>query len=195
MEIKKVDSQKNLLSELKNNENNYVLIYKSGSEHSECAYNSLKKTKKIDGINIFSVDVSKVTDIHRSYNVTSAPTLLEFKYDKLIKDSKGCNTSNYFESLFQNSLFVTKENKNGKKQKKVTVYSTPSCPWCNKLKQYLRENKIRFNDIDVSKNQNAAQELIKNTGQQGVPQTNIDGKYIVGFDKKKIDKLLEIKTQ
>ncbi|HDZ41741.1 MAG TPA: NrdH-redoxin [Bacteroidetes bacterium] len=78
-----------------------------------------------------------------------------------------------------------------KRQKNVTVYSTPTCTWCNTLKSYLRERKIQFRDIDVSADQKAAGQMVNKSGQQGVPQTDIDGHVIVGFDKKKIDSLLE----
>lgn len=75
----------------------------------------------------------------------------------------------------------------------VKVYSTPSCPWCVKVKQYLTEKGIEFEDIDVSVNQEAAQEMATKTGQMGVPVIDINGKFVVGFDKDKIDKILEEK--
>lgn len=76
--------------------------------------------------------------------------------------------------------------------KKVTVYSTPTCPFCVRAKQFLKENSIRFEDIDVSENQEKAQEMIKCSGQMGVPVLDIDGKIIVGFDKEKIKEALGI---
>jgi len=75
---------------------------------------------------------------------------------------------------------------------KVIVFSTPTCSWCRKLKSYLKENKIRFKDIDVSKDQRAARDMVKKTGQQGVPQMWINNRPVVGFDKNKIDKMLKI---
>ncbi len=78
--------------------------------------------------------------------------------------------------------------------KKVIVFSTPTCSWCRKLKSYLKENKIRFTDIDVSRDTKAAQDMMRKTGQQGVPQMWINNVPVVGFDQNKIDKLLEIKN-
>ena len=72
----------------------------------------------------------------------------------------------------------------------VKVYSTPTCPWCIKVKQYLKEKNIEFEDIDVSINQEAAQEMITKSGQSGVPVVDIDGKIVVGFDKGAIDEAL-----
>lgn len=73
---------------------------------------------------------------------------------------------------------------------KVTIYSTPTCPFCIRAKQFLKENKINFEDIDVSQNQDKAQEMIKRSGQMGVPVLDINGELIVGFDKEKIKEAL-----
>ena len=144
-----------------------------------------------------AVNVAEVRDIHKNYNVSTAPTLLEFEKDKFIKSIKGCQTVDYYRNLIKNSFSVISASDDGKKkqQKRVIVYSTPSCPWCNRLKQYLRQNNIKFRDIDVSKDMKAAEEMVKKSGQQGVPQADINGQIVVGFDKKKIDKLLGIKVQ
>jgi glutaredoxin 3 len=75
----------------------------------------------------------------------------------------------------------------------VTVYSTPTCPFCHQLKEYLDENKVKYEDIDVAADTEKAQEMIKKSGQMGVPVLDIDGKIVVGFDKKNIAKLLDIK--
>jgi|TARA_B100002003_G_C14108963_1_gene533373 glutaredoxin-like YruB-family protein len=72
----------------------------------------------------------------------------------------------------------------------IKVFSTPTCPWCTKLKEYLDEKKIKYKSIDVSQDQEAASEMVKKSGQMGVPQTEINGKIIVGFDKEAIDKEL-----
>ena len=69
---------------------------------------------------------------------------------------------------------------------KVKVYSTPTCPYCVRVKQFLKESKVVFDDIDVSRDQDAAQEMIKRSGQMGVPVIDIDGELIVGFDREKI---------
>lgn len=74
--------------------------------------------------------------------------------------------------------------------KKVKVYSTPICPYCIRVKQFLKDSAVKFDDIDVSINQEAAQEMIKRSGQMGVPVIDIDGELIVGFDKEKIKKVL-----
>jgi glutaredoxin-like YruB-family protein len=76
--------------------------------------------------------------------------------------------------------------------KKIKVYSTPSCPYCVRLKQFLKENNVEFVDIDVSVNQEAAQDIIQRSGQMGVPVLEINGEIIVGFDQDKIKAALGI---
>jgi len=75
---------------------------------------------------------------------------------------------------------------------KVIVYSTPSCPYCHAAKEFLKENKIEYTDIDVSKEQEKAQEMIEKSGQMGVPVLDIGGTIIVGFDKDAIKKALKL---
>ncbi len=76
---------------------------------------------------------------------------------------------------------------------KVIVYSTPTCPYCHAAKEFLKENKIAFEDVDVSKNQDRAQEMIEKSGQMGVPVLDINGTIIVGYDREAIKKALKLK--
>jgi|TARA_Y100000310_G_C20697277_1_gene826604 glutaredoxin-like YruB-family protein len=75
---------------------------------------------------------------------------------------------------------------------KVIIYSTETCPWCIKVKEFLKENKIPFTNKDVGSNQKNAKEMIEKSGQQGVPVVDIGGKIIVGFNEEKIKKALGI---
>jgi len=74
----------------------------------------------------------------------------------------------------------------------VKVYSTPSCPYCHMAKQFLTENKVPFEDIDVAQNRTAAIEMIKKSGQMGVPVLDINGTIIVGFDIEAIKNALKL---
>jgi glutaredoxin-like YruB-family protein len=76
---------------------------------------------------------------------------------------------------------------------KVKVFSTPACPYCIVLKKFLTENGIDFEDIDVSKDEQAVNEMVQKSGQMGVPVIEIDGQIVVGFDREKICQLLNIK--
>jgi glutaredoxin-like YruB-family protein len=74
----------------------------------------------------------------------------------------------------------------------IKIYSTPSCIYCVTLKTFLKERKIEFEEIDVSQDQKAQEEMIEKSGQMGVPVIEINEEIIVGFDKEKIEKLLKI---
>ena len=76
---------------------------------------------------------------------------------------------------------------------KVRVFSTQMCPYCITLKEFLKEHDIEFEDIDVSQDKVSLDEMVKKSGQMGVPVVDIDGQIIVGFDKEKICELLNIK--
>ena len=73
----------------------------------------------------------------------------------------------------------------------VKVYGTPTCPWCNKAKEFLNEKKVEFEYFDVSENQEAAKEAIEKSHQQGVPVLDVNGKIIVGFDPVAIEEALK----
>jgi glutaredoxin-like YruB-family protein len=78
-------------------------------------------------------------------------------------------------------------------QPKVVVFSTPTCSYCNMAKSYFREKGIKFMDIDVSRDQAAARDMVRRSGQMGVPVIDIGGKIIVGFNRPQINTLLGIK--
>ncbi len=194
MALKEIGSHNEMLQILDEKKKNYILLYKKGSETSDCSYKNIESAlKKAKDVHVAAADVTKVRDIHPKYSVTSAPTLLVFEGRNFVKTVKGCNDENYYQSLFESS-FYTSSGTDGEEQpqKRVTVYSTPTCSWCNALKTHLRKNGIRFRDVDVSKDQKAAEAMVARSGQQGVPQTDINGEIIVGFDKKRINTLLGI---
>ena len=79
----------------------------------------------------------------------------------------------------------------GKKRRpRVVVFSTPTCPHCRTAKQYLKKKGVRFTNVDVSRDQRAARDMQRISGQQGVPVITVGGRPIVGFDRGKLDKLL-----
>jgi len=75
---------------------------------------------------------------------------------------------------------------------KVIVYSTSTCPYCFAAKDFLKEKGIKFDDINVSENRDKAIEMMKKSGQSGVPVLDIDGKIIIGFDKEAISRALKL---
>lgn len=79
------------------------------------------------------------------------------------------------------------------KVNKVKVYSTPTCPYCYMAKDFLKQNNIPFEDINVAEDHKAAREMVEKSGQMGVPVIEINGKMIVGFDRETVKKALGIK--
>ncbi|MBI5872333.1 glutaredoxin family protein [archaeon] len=75
----------------------------------------------------------------------------------------------------------------------IIVYSTPACPYCHIAKDYLTSKGVKFEEFDVSKDRAKAEEMIKKSGQMGVPVLDINGKIIIGFDRKEIDEALSSK--
>ena len=76
---------------------------------------------------------------------------------------------------------------------KVKIYSTPSCPWCARTKEFLKSHEIPFTNIDVSMNQRAAQEMIKKSGQMAVPVIEVGKEVILGYDEDRLKEVLKIK--
>ncbi|MEF8847065.1 MAG: glutaredoxin family protein [Candidatus Paceibacterota bacterium] len=76
--------------------------------------------------------------------------------------------------------------------KKIKVYSTPTCPYCVTLKRFLEQNDVEFKDVDISEDEEALEEMKKKSGQSGVPVVEIGDEVIVGFEKEKIKKLLDL---
>ena len=74
--------------------------------------------------------------------------------------------------------------------KKVVIYSTPTCPYCKRAKDYLSRKGIPYTDINVAVDKDAAKEMIQKSGQMGVPVITIDNEIIVGFNQALLDKLL-----
>lgn len=64
----------------------------------------------------------------------------------------------------------------------VTIYTTTTCPYCTMMKNFLNENHVAYKEVNVSKHPEQMQKLVQTTGQMGVPQTNINGQWILGFD-------------
>lgn len=193
MAIIQINSHQQMLDTLKKEAKNYVLLYKSGTESGDCSLGNVKTAaEKLEKAQVMLVDVAEVRDIHGIYNITSSPSLMVFEGERFINVVKGCNDPAYYISLFEESYFHPAMKEGEVRQKRVTVYSTPTCSWCNTLKSYLKSNNIRFTDVDVSKNQQAAEQMVRRSGQQGVPQTDIEGQIVIGFDKNKINSLLGI---
>ena len=191
--MKEITSLKQLEGVLEQNENVWLLLYKKGSEQSDCALGNLEAAAAgSNGEMICTADVVHVRDIHPVYSITSVPALIHFESGRLRSITKGCHQSGQYKAILEKSVYVAAAGDKDKPQKNVVVYTTPTCTWCTTVKRHLQENGIRYREVDVSADQKAAEEMVRRSGQQGVPQTDINGQIVVGFDKTRINTLLGI---
>jgi len=193
MKITSVNSYKDLVSVISIKEKAFLLLYKNGAKQSECALERLQNITAGESHNLFTADVTSVRDIHKHLEISTAPSLIIFENGKLVNIIKGCQTESAYKSILSGREIGRQAGAVPGKSKQVTVYTTPSCSWCTTLKTYLDQQQVRYREINVAADTTAAEAMVQRSGQQGVPQTEINGQMIVGFDKIRINQLLEIK--
>ncbi|HME87432.1 MAG TPA: glutaredoxin domain-containing protein [Candidatus Nanoarchaeia archaeon] len=74
----------------------------------------------------------------------------------------------------------------------VKIYSTPTCPWCDRTKQFFKENGVKYTDINVAVDAKARGYMIQRSGQMGVPVIEIGNKIIVGYDEESLRDALDL---
>jgi glutaredoxin-like YruB-family protein len=189
--MKQISNVEDLKQGLKSNEIVWLLLYKKGSEQSDCALSNFEKVAEKETNDLLCcADVNVVRDIHPEYKITSVPCLLQFENGSLKNVIKGCHKPEQLNAIFDKSVFVATVGSEEKPRKNVVVYTTPTCSWCTTVKRHLQENGIQYREINVAADQKAAEEMVRKSGQQGVPQTEINGQIVVGFDKTRINSLL-----
>ncbi len=188
--MKKITSLTGLKSLIVTGNKVWMLLYKSGSEQSECAVANFNKVESVNGNILCAANVLEARDIHPEYNITSVPSLLYFENGNLKNVAKGCQTPGQLKAIFEKPVFIASAPNNEKSRRNVTVYTTPTCSWCTTIKRHLQENGIPYREVNVEADQKAAEEMVRKSGQQGVPQTEINGQIVVGFDKTRINSLL-----
>ncbi len=72
----------------------------------------------------------------------------------------------------------------------VSVYSTPTCTYCNQIKQYFRDRQVKFVNYDISRDQRKGEEMVHKSRQTSVPVIDFNGTIIVGFDRGRLDRLI-----
>lgn len=148
----------------------------------------------------YLVDVGRVRDVHGRFQVAQVPAVVLVEGGVVKKRLVGSATVAAYEAAFvtgetagspgSTAAPSNASEKAARPARSVTVFTTQSCPWCVRVKNYLRQNQVNFKEVDVGRDPQAARELVRRTGQTGVPQLDINGSYVVGFDKAKIDRLL-----
>ncbi len=191
MSLQKITNEKELLSALSPDKETIVGFFGEFSEASRKAQPAFEAFCHEQGDRpIFLVDVGVVKGLHQRFGVSNVPTVLRVKGDDVLFKISGPQSTEGYASALSSSAAPTRNAAAAKRQHNVRVYVTDTCPWCTRVKSYLRQNNVSFREVNVSHNESAAREMVRRSGQQGVPQVDIDGRMIVGFDKGRIDSLL-----
>ena len=169
-----------------------VMFYSSNSRNSVESREVVRSITEENGEAALAlIDVQQVKEIHPVYEVKVVPTVLSLKKGKVVRRLEGKQNRAMYDALFHDAP-VRNADSTTSAPPRVTVYSTPTCPHCTTVKSYLRKNRIRFNDIDVSRDTRAGEELTRRSGSMGVPQTDINGTIVVGADLTRLNELLGI---
>jgi len=170
-----------------------VLFFTENSRKSQEAITTLDKIKAAhEELGLFKLNAAEVKDVHPRYNISTVPTLVTFRHGRPAEYVYGSQTEAYYNRLLQKFQIAGNGNGTGASAHRVTVFTTPTCPYCDMVKRYLASLDVPYSEVDVASDPSAAQELVARTGQQGVPQTEIDGKYVIGYNTAEIDRLLNV---
>lgn len=147
-------------------------------------------SKENKQIPVYIIDVERVKGIHKQFGVENVPTVLSLRKGKVTQRIEGVESAKFYAYIF--SGIISSRYKTGRKavSHRVIVYSGPGCPACGTAKAYLRRWGVSFRVVDISRDQHAAEMLVRRSGQMAVPQIDIDGHLVVGFDQAKIDRIL-----
>ncbi|NOZ02594.1 MAG: thioredoxin family protein [Deltaproteobacteria bacterium] len=141
---------------------------------------------------VMLVDVGRIKGIHKRFGVSSVPTVISVTGSgEVVQKVIGEQDASYYERAFlDHAQVMRRDGEDGPRFPPITVYVSDTCSWCTRVKAYLRKQRVPFHEVNVSRDPSAASALTAKTGQMGVPQLDIGGKYVVGFDKARIDDLL-----
>jgi glutaredoxin-like YruB-family protein len=190
--IEWIEGQKHLGEvQEKNKEVLIVLFYANFSSASQRALAELEQFSKEDEqVPVYVIDVERVKGVHKQFGVESVPTVLAFRKGKVTQRLEGVESAQFYARIFSGAHPSHYKTGKGMVSHRVIVYSGPGCPACGTAKAYLRRRGVSFTEVDIARDQHAAQSLVRRSGQMAVPQIDINGHLIVGFDRAKIDRIL-----
>jgi glutaredoxin len=138
------------------------------------------------------VNVEKIKSVHKEYGVDSVPTVLVMKNGCEVDRFAGVESAAFYATHLAGMAPRHMARPARKKPLRVTVYTSPGCAPCGMVKTWLRDRGISFRSVDISRDERAAREIARRSGQQAVPQIDINGRIVVGFDRGKLAGLLGI---
>lgn len=132
----------------------------------------------------FVMDPARAQGLLESLGVETTPVVLELQRTRVLQRLAGPRSAADYSLSFGRTV----------PSHQVVLYTAPGCSWCVRAKAYLRQRGVFFEEIDVAADSEAARRMVERSGRQGVPQIEIDGQVVVGFDRGRIDVLLGIAT-
>ncbi len=168
-----------------------LVFYANFSSHAKRALAELENfSKENKGSPVYVIDVEKVKGVHRQFGVENVPVVLALEKEKIVRRIEGVESAHFYARILSGA-HPSGHRRGGKgSSHRVTVYSGPGCPACGSARAYLRKRGVGFREIDISRDQHASERLVRRSGQMAVPQIDIGGHLVVGFDQAKIDRLL-----
>ncbi len=186
------------LQDVQDKHKEYFLLAFWG-EFSGAAQRALKEleqfSREYESVPVFVVDVQKVKSGHRQFGVKRVPTVVAVEKGKVAHSIEGVQSARFYSLYFAGAAPRRAAGANAPRVRRVVVYSGPACPACGALKSYLRRHGVSYRDVDVSRDQRAAEKIARRSGMQAVPQTDVNGHLVVGFDRPKLSRLLGIKEE
>lgn len=148
-----------------------------------------------DDVPVCAIDVEEVRGLHKQFGVEKVPTVLAIEDGKVTKSIEGVQSAMFYAVHFSGATPSRSRGTEQATTRRVVVYSGPGCPACGQLKTYLRRHRVAFREVDISRDPHAAQRVARRSGQMAVPQTDINGRLVVGFDRAKLNRLLGIQSE
>jgi len=175
------------------------LVLAFGGKFSDAARRALAELEEFsreqDKLPVYVVDVEQVQGLHKEFGVERVPTVLALEKGKVTRSVEGVQSARFYSVHFAGATASRTQGTGAAAVRSVVVYSGPGCPACGQLKTYLRRHGVAFREVDISRDPRAAERIARRSGRMAVPQTDINGRLVVGFDRAKLDRLLGIQSE
>jgi len=169
------------------------------AEFSDAAQRALAELEEFsreqDDVPVYVVDVQRVRGLHKEFGVNAVPTVLCVENGKVTRSVEGVQSARFYAVHLSGAKARAARGSGQATVRRVIVYSGPGCPACGVLKTYLRRHGVGFREVDISRDHRAAEKIARRSGMMAVPQTDINGRLVVGFDRAKLDRLLGIQSE
>jgi glutaredoxin-like YruB-family protein len=180
-------------------EHSDFLVLAFWGEFSDAAQRALAQWEEFareqQDVPVYVVDVQEAPGLHKEFAVERVPTLLAIENGKVTRSVEGVESATFYAVHFAGATAARAQRTGTATARNVVVYTGPGCPACGVLKSYLRRNGVAFREVDISRDARAADRIARRSGQMAVPQTDINGRLVVGFDRAALDRLLGIQSQ